>query len=108
MTLPASEPRTTTGRFAPIAKSATISSGAFPKLALRKPPMPGPVCSAACSVASPISHASGMREIAASTKSVTSPAPVSWSTAIVTGARTSDAQRSFRPTAASLRAAPWA
>ena len=51
MTLPASEPRTTTGRFASIAKSATMSSGAFPKLALRKPPMPGPVCSAACSVA---------------------------------------------------------
>ena len=41
MTLPASEPSTTTGRFAPTAKSATISSGAFPKLALRKPPMPG-------------------------------------------------------------------
>ena len=80
-TLPASEPRTTTGRFAPIAKSATISSGAFPKLALRKPPMPGPVCSAACSVASPISHASGMSESAASTKSVTSPAPVSLSIA---------------------------
>ena len=37
-----------------------ISSGALPKVALRKPPMPGPVCSAACSVASPISHASGI------------------------------------------------
>ena len=37
-----------------------ISSGALPKLAFRKPPMPGPVCSAACSVASPISHASGI------------------------------------------------
>src|SRR6478672_10287348 len=36
-----------------------ISSGAFPKVALRKPPIPGPVCSAACSVASPISHARG-------------------------------------------------
>ena len=59
-TLPASEPSTTTGRFAPTAKSATISSGALPKLALRKPPMPGPVCSAACSVASPISQASGI------------------------------------------------
>ena len=42
ITLPESEPRTTTGRFAPTAKSATMSSGAFPKLALRKPPMPGP------------------------------------------------------------------
>ena len=37
-----------------------ISSGALPKLAFRKPPMPAPVCSDACSVASPISHASGM------------------------------------------------
>ena len=44
-----------------------ISSGALPKLALRKPPIPGPVCSAACSVASPISQASGMSAIAAST-----------------------------------------
>ncbi len=75
-----------------------MSSGAFPKLALRKPPIPGPVCSAACSVASPISHASGMSETAASTKSVTSPASVSLSTRIVTGARTSDAQRMFRTT----------
>ena len=44
-----------------------ISSGALPKLALRKPPIPGPVCSAACSVASPISHASGISASAAST-----------------------------------------
>ena len=40
--------------------SAMISSGAFPNVAFRKPPIPGPVCSAACSVASPISHASGI------------------------------------------------
>ena len=39
-----------------------ISSGAFPNVALRNPPIPGPVCSAACSVASPISHASGTSE----------------------------------------------
>jgi hypothetical protein len=39
-----------------------------------------------------------MRDAAASTKSVTSPAPVSLSTAIVIGARTSDAQRMFRTT----------
>ena len=52
-----------------IAKSAMISSGALPKLALRKPPMPGPVCSPACSVASPISHASGISAAAASTNS---------------------------------------
>ena len=36
-----------------------ISSGALPNVALRKPPMPGPVCTAACSVASPMSQASG-------------------------------------------------
>ena len=36
-----------------------ISSGALPNVALRKPPMPAPVWWAACSVASPISHASG-------------------------------------------------
>ena len=45
--------------------SAMISSGAFPNVALRNPPIPGPVCSAACSVASPISHASGISAIAA-------------------------------------------
>ena len=37
-----------------------ISSGALPNVAFRKPPMPGPVWCAACSVASPISQASGM------------------------------------------------
>ena len=41
------------------ARSAMISSGAFPKVAFRNPPIPGPVCSAACSVASPMSQASG-------------------------------------------------
>ncbi len=69
MTLPASEPRTTCGRPSPTAKSAMISSGALPKLALRKPPTPGPVCSAACSVVSPMSHASGMSDAAERTKS---------------------------------------
>ena len=34
--------------------------------------MPGPVCSAACSVASPISHARGMSAAAESTNSATS------------------------------------
>ena len=34
---------------------------------------PGPVCSAACSVASPISHASGISAAAARTKSAVSP-----------------------------------
>ncbi len=40
-TLPVSEPRTTSGQIALIASNAMISSGALPKLALRKPPTPG-------------------------------------------------------------------
>ncbi len=52
--------------------SAMISSGALPKVALRKPPIPGPVCSAACSVASPISQARGMSATAETTNSVVS------------------------------------
>src|SRR3712207_7924707 len=40
----------------------SISSGAFPNVALRKPATPGPVWCPACSVASPISHASGDRK----------------------------------------------
>ena len=59
-TLPVSDPRTTSVRPSLTAISAMMSSGAFPKVAFRKPPMPGPVWCAACSVASPISHASGM------------------------------------------------
>ena len=65
-TLPASEPRTTFGSPWLMASSAMISSGALPNVALRKPPMPGPVCSPACSVASPISQASGTSAHAAS------------------------------------------
>ena len=42
--------------------------------------MPGPVCSAACSVASPISQASGTSASAASTKSAVSPGCARWST----------------------------
>ena len=73
MTLPAREPRTTFGSPSATANVAMISSGALPKLAFRKPPIPGPVCSAACSVDSPISQASGTSEVAASTNSATSP-----------------------------------
>ena len=58
---PVSEPRTTSVSPSWTAISAMISSGALPNVALRKPPIPGPVCSAACSVASPISHASGIK-----------------------------------------------
>ncbi len=97
-TLPASEPRTTFGSPLLIAKSAMISSGALPKLAFRKPPMPGPVCSAACSVASPISHARGISAAAARAKSTVSSACRTYRAANVTGASTSDPQRSFRAT----------
>jgi hypothetical protein len=45
-----------------------INSGALPKLALRKPPMPAPVCSATFSVASPITNASGASAPAESKK----------------------------------------
>ena len=72
ITEPVSEPRTTSVRPWFTASSAMISSGALPKVALRKPPMPGPVCSAACSVASPISHASGMSASAERTNSTVS------------------------------------
>src|SRR3954470_21144544 len=101
-TLPASEPRTTFGSDALTAKSAMISSGALPKLAFRNPPIPGPVCSPACSVASPISHASGTSAIAEAMKSVVSPASSTKRRKSVIGASTSDAQRSFRPTPSSL------
>ena len=72
MTLPVSEPRTTSVSPSFTAISAMISSGAFPNVAFRKPPMPGPVCSAACSVASPMSHASGTSASAAMTNSTVS------------------------------------
>src|SRR5438105_3202693 len=99
MTLPASEPRTTFGNSSAIAKRAMINSGAFPKLAFRKPPIPGPVCSEACSVDSPISQASGTSDAAASTNSATSPGWKAKSTTNVIGASARDAQRSFRAAA---------
>ena len=76
VTDPVNEPRTTSVSPSRTAIRAMISSGALPKVALRKPPMPGPVCSAACSVASPISQASGIRAMAESTKSAVSPSSV--------------------------------
>ncbi len=39
--LPVIDPRTTSGRPPATAKSTMISSGAFPKLAFRNPPIPG-------------------------------------------------------------------
>ena len=75
-TLPVSEPRTTSVSPSWTASSAMISSGALPKVALRKPPIPGPVWCAACSVASPISHASGMSAAEARMNSAVSPMSV--------------------------------
>src|SRR5437762_10278416 len=92
-TLPAIDPRTTFGSESLTAIRAMISSGALPKLALRKPPIRAPVCSAACSVDSPISHASGTSARQAMTKRSVSPAPVRYLMPIVTGARARSAQR---------------
>ena len=50
------------------AKKAMISSGALPKVTLRKPPMPGPERAASSSVARPISAAVGMTPSADATK----------------------------------------
>ena len=75
-TEPVSDPRTTSVRPSLTAIKAMISSGAFPNVAFRKPPMPGPVRSAACSVASPISQARGISDAAASTNSVVAPKSV--------------------------------
>ena len=96
--LPVIEPRTTPGSESAIASSAMISSGALPKLAFSSPPIPGPVCSAACSVASPISHASGTSDAAASRNSAVSPGLATRSISRVAGARASDAQSKVRPT----------
>ena len=49
--------------------SAIISSAALPKVALRNPPMPAPVCAAICSVARPNQPARGIMPAPATTKS---------------------------------------
>src|SRR5436190_11281270 len=98
--LPATDPRTTFGRPSATAINAMISSGALPKLAFKIPPIRGPVCSAACSVASPISHASGTSATADRTKSAASPGCVAASTISVSGASASEAQSSRRATGA--------
>ncbi len=97
-TEPVSEPRTTLGSPFATANSAMISSGALPKLALRKPPTPAPVCSAACSVDSPITHASGTSASAAMTNSAVSPKSKTNRPRIATGVRASDAHRILRAT----------
>ena len=50
------------------AKKAMISSGALPKVTFSRPPMPGPVLAAMCSVASPITAAVGITPSAAAAK----------------------------------------
>jgi hypothetical protein len=72
-TLPVRDPRTTSVKPSFTASSAMISSGALPNVALRNPPTPGPVWWAACSVASPISQARGIRAAEASANSAVSP-----------------------------------
>ncbi len=54
------------------ATKAMINSAAFPKVALRKPPIPAPERAASCSVARPIQPASGMIALAATMKSAAS------------------------------------
>ena len=65
------------------AKKAMISSGALPKVTLRKPPMPGPVWAARCSVASPITAAVGITPSAAAAKTSTGSACASSSATAV-------------------------
>jgi hypothetical protein len=69
---------------------------------LRKPPIPAPVCSPACSVASPISQARGMSAHADRTKSTTSPAPTTQFRMKTTGASASEAHKRFRATGSPL------
>ena len=57
---PTIEALTTSWRPSLSAKKAMISSGALPNVTFRKPPMPGPVWAARCSVASPITAAVGI------------------------------------------------
>jgi hypothetical protein len=60
--------------------------------------MRAPVCSPACSVASPISQASGISESADMTKSAVLPGWATASTIHVMGASASEAHRSRRAT----------
>ena len=62
------------------AKNAMMSSGKFPNVTFRKPPMPGPDRAASSSVAFPMSAAGGMTAIADATKTATSLVPASSST----------------------------
>lgn len=66
-----------TNRYKPLDKAAieTISSVAFPKVALSSPPIVSFVCRASCSVTKPNLSANGQRAIREKTKVVTSDQP---------------------------------
>jgi hypothetical protein len=59
------------------AKRAMISSGALPKVTLRRPPIPGPERAASSSVARPISAAVGMIPSAEAAKTTVAGEPTS-------------------------------
>ena len=77
---PTMEALTTSWRPSLSAKKAMISSGAFPNVTFRRPPMPGPVFAAISSVAVPISAAVGITPSAAAVKISTGEACASSST----------------------------
>ena len=72
---PTIEALTTSCSPLPRAKRAMISSGALPKVTLRRPPMPGPERAASSSVARPISAAVGMIPSAEAAKTTTAETP---------------------------------
>jgi hypothetical protein len=65
---PTSDALTTSCSPSRSAKKAMISSGALPKVTLRKPPIPGPERIASCSVAWPMRAAVGITPSAEQTK----------------------------------------
>jgi hypothetical protein len=80
---PTMEALTTSWRPSLSAKKAMMSSGALPNVTFSRPPRPGPVLAARCSVDSPISAAVGITPRAAARKiSVGEACPSSRPTAI--------------------------
>ena len=71
-----------------IRKKAMTSSVTLPNVAFTSPPILGPVCSASCSVARPISPASG-RIAPAEVRKIMSSLPPASSSTIETGTSTS-------------------
>src|SRR5262249_59326562 len=74
---PTSDALTTSCRPSASAKAAMISSGALPNVTLTKPPTPGPVRAARCSVAAPIRAAAGTTPRAEVANTATGEAPAS-------------------------------